>query len=88
MKAVQIWKTLLSMLPAIIEAIKAIEAALPDGGKGEDKLIAVREVLQAGYAVAEDQDQPFEKLWPAIQNVVAALVRLFNKVGVFKPRQA
>ncbi|MCA3067483.1 MAG: hypothetical protein ING73_11250 [Rhodocyclaceae bacterium] len=88
MKASQIAKTLFEMLPQIIGAVKAIEAALPDGTKGEDKLIAVREVLEAGYQVAEDKDQPFALLWPAIQNTVAALVRLFNKTGVFKPRQA
>lgn len=88
MKALQIWKILLSMLPAIIEAIKAIELALPDGGKGEEKLNAVRGVLEAGYAVAEDKDQPFEVLWPAIQRAIAALVTLFNRAGVFKSKQA
>lgn len=84
MQALQTIKLVLSLLPMIIEAVKAIEAALPDGGKGEAKLALVRQAIAAGYSVATDTVASFEAMWPAIERTVAAVVALFNAVGVFK----
>lgn len=66
--------TVLRLLPLIIEAIKAIESAVPDGGKGEEKLAALRSILEAA-------DSAIAQLWPTIEKIVGTLVALFNKVG-------
>lgn len=66
----------LKLLPAIIEAIKAIEAAIPGKGQGEAKLAAVRGILEAA-------DSTMTTLWPTIEKVVGVLVGLFNKTGTF-----
>lgn len=69
--------TILKLLPAIIAAIKAIEEAIPEGGKGAEKLAAVRGIIEAVDASAA-------ALWPQIAATVGVLVTLFNSAGVFK----
>jgi hypothetical protein len=66
--------TIINLIPALIAAIKAIEAAVPGSGKGEEKLAAVRGILEA-------VDASYASLWPKIQTVVSVLVALFNKTG-------
>lgn len=68
--------TILNLLPAIITAIKAIEEAIPGQGQGEQKLAAIREILEAVSSQAG-------ALWPQIQTVIGILVSLFNRTGVF-----
>jgi len=68
--------TIINLVPALIAAIKAIEDAIPGAGKGEEKLAAVRGILEAADAAYAD-------LWPKLSPIVAVLVRLFNKTGVF-----
>lgn len=69
--------TILNLLPALITAIKAIEDAIPGNGQGEQKLAAVRAILEV-------VDGSVAKLWPQISAVVGVLVGLFNSTGVFK----
>ena len=69
--------TILNLLPALITAIKAIEDAIPGSGQGEQKLAAVRAILEA-------VDGSVAKLWPQISAVIGVLVGLFNKTAVFK----
>lgn len=66
------------LIPAIIALIKAIEEALPSAGFGSEKLAAVREILENTYAGVKE-------IWPIIEKVIAVLVGLFNKTGVFAP---
>jgi hypothetical protein len=66
----------LSLIPALIAAIKAIEDAIPGQGQGELKLAAVREIIETVYGQAFD-------LWPTLKNVIGVLVATFNKTGVF-----
>lgn len=68
--------TILNLLPALIVAMKAIEEAIPGQGKGEDKLAAIRAILEATNA-------QIGALWPTIQTVIGVLVSLFNKTGTF-----
>ena len=68
---------ILQLIPALIAAIKAIEEAIPGSGQGEQKLAAVRGILEAVDASAT-------KLWPQISSVIGVLVGLFNSTGVFK----
>ena len=82
--AIAIIKLVLSLLPVIIEAVKAIEAALPQGGQGAQKLALIRETLAAGWSVGSDAVASFDAVWPALERVVGAVVGLFNKTGAFK----
>lgn len=81
---VVILKALLTILPAVIEAIRAIEAAIPASGKGADKLAVLRELIAGAYDTAGDVGVAFADLWPTIERTVASVVALFNKAGVFK----
>jgi len=71
--------TIINLIPALIAAIKAIEAAIPGAGQGEAKLAAVRGIL-------ESVDAAYADLWPKIQPIVGVLVRLFNKSGEFQTK--
>ena len=68
---------ILQLIPALIQAMKAIEDAIPGSGQGEAKLSAIRQILEAVDAGAT-------KYWPQIQAVIGVLVGLFNKTGAFK----
>ena len=73
--------TILKLLPAIIVAIKAIEDAIPESGKGKEKLAAIRGIIEA-------VDSSATVLWPQIAATVGVLVNLFNATGVFKKPDA
>jgi len=66
----------LKLLPAIIEAVKAVENLVSDTGQGAAKLQAIREILEAVSSQSAT-------LWPEIQKVIAIIVALANKTGVF-----
>jgi hypothetical protein len=68
--------TVLQLLPSIIAAIKAIEEAIPGKGLGEQKLAAIREILEAASSQVT-------ALWPIIEKAIGILVGLFNKTGTF-----
>ena len=76
MNALQTLKIVFSLIPALIEAIKAIEAAIPGEGQGEAKLTAVRQIIEGVYEQTAD-------LWPVISTAITALVALFNKTGAW-----
>ena len=77
MNAFTLLSTVLQLIPAIIAAIKAIEDAMPGEGKGELKLRAIREIIEASYDKAA-------AIWPAVEKTIGILVGLFNSVGTFK----
>ena len=68
---------ILQLIPALITALKAIEDAIPGSGMGEQKLSAVRAMLEV-------IDGSISKLWPQISGVIGVLVNLFNNTGIFK----
>jgi hypothetical protein len=78
MQFLQTVRLILSLLPLIIEAVRSIEAAFPQSGQGANKLAAVRQTIEAAYAVANDAAVAFASLWPAIEQVVGAVVVLQN----------
>ena len=80
---VTLLKAILLLLPTLIEAIRAIEAAVPVGGKGADKLQLLRELIAGVYDTAGDVGVAFADLWPTIERTVASVVALFNRSGVF-----
>lgn len=84
MQYVQILKLVLSLFPLLVETVKAIEAAIPQGGQGQAKLEAVRVVLESAYKAATDMSVTFETLWPMLSQTVAAIVTMLNATGQFK----
>jgi hypothetical protein len=77
-------KTVLSLLPVIIQAVQAVEAALPAQGQGAAKLELVKSTLQAAFATATDAVGTFEGLWSTLQPVVSSVVAFMNSTGIFK----
>lgn len=63
--------TVLQLIPAVITAIKAIEDAIPGNGLGEQKLAAIRNIL-------ESADATIDAVWPTIEKTIKILVGLFN----------
>lgn len=59
------------LIPTIIAAIKAIEEAIPGTGAGEQKLAAVRGIL-------ESLDDAIPSIWPKVEGIIKTLVALFN----------
>ena len=69
---------LFQLLPAIIAAMKAIEEAIPGQGAGEQKLAAVRGLLEAVNGAFDTAT------WSKVAGMIGTLVALFNTSGVFK----
>jgi hypothetical protein len=84
MKFIKIMKIIISLMPILVDAIKAAEEALPGNGKGEQKLAMIRGILEAGYSMATDAEASFDEIWPAIIKAVGSIVTAFNAAGVFK----
>ncbi len=68
---------ILQMIPALIEVIKAVESALPEGGKGKEKLALVKDMLSEAYG-------GINEVWPALEKIVARFVEFANAMGLFK----
>lgn len=77
-------RLVLSLLPLILDTVRAIEMALPDGGQGKAKLAMIRETLAGVFDTVGDATTTFEQVWPALERTVGAVVGLFNTVGAFK----
>lgn len=83
MKAFAVIKVVAQLLPVLIEAMKAIEAAIPQSGQGAQKLALVRELIEAAFDAVTDAGVTFADVWPTVQRVIGKLVALFNATGVF-----
>lgn len=71
--------TILKLLPAIIEAIKAIEAAVPEGTSGKIK-------LQAIIDIATQIDANVATIIPQLTSTISVIVGMFNSIGLFKKK--
>ncbi len=67
----------LQLIPSLIQAVKAIEEAIPGQGQGEAKLAAIRGIMESIHEQASF-------VWPALEKAVGSLVKLFNATGVFR----
>lgn len=79
MNALTIIQLIASLLPSIIQIVKAVEDAV-GSGRGKEKLEMAKGILQAGY----DGAVKFEQAWPSIEKAVAATVSCMNSIGQFK----
>lgn len=67
----------LQIVLAVIEIVKYVEGLMPEKGRGAEKLAMVRALFE--QAVTEAQ-----QLWPSIESLIAAYVRLANIAGTFR----
>jgi hypothetical protein len=75
---------LVQLLPILIEAIKAVEAALPEKGQGQAKAAMIRGTVESAFAAVQNAQVNFEDVWPAIQKMIDVIVATFNTTGIFK----
>lgn len=83
-KAIEIFKALSALLPIALQLIRQIEEAVPESGRGAEKLAAVREVLSRVFASVSGVTVTFEQLWPTLQALINSAVAAFNALGTFK----
>jgi len=81
---IQVVQVTAQLLPVVIDAIKAVEAAIPGQGKGEQKLALVRGMLETAFVTVQDVTVKFEQVWPVISATISNLVAIYNKIGAFK----
>jgi hypothetical protein len=79
-------KLVLSIFPALINAIKTLESAIPVESKGGDKLSLLKDVLQTTFDNSTKTVNTFEQVWPMLQSVIMSIVNAFNATGVFKAK--
>ncbi len=70
-------KTIVSLLPTIFSAVKSIEEAANLPRIGSQKLALLMELIGAVYPEVD-------AIREAVEKVVAAVVKFFNGVGIFK----
>ena len=84
MQFFEILKLVISLLPTLIQAIQAVEKAIPDSGKGGEKLELIKGVVQTAYDTSSKLSVSFEQLWPTVSGTIKAIVNAFNNTGTFK----
>ena len=77
-------RLVLTLLPLLIDTVKAIETAVPATGQGSAKLEMIRSTIEAAYIASGEVAVQFATLWPALQTAVAGVVTVFNNSGLFK----
>jgi hypothetical protein len=82
-------KTLLAvlkLLPAILEAVRAVESAIPLPGQGKKKLDLVLDVIKSVYETSTSlaKEVSFEKLVALVVPMIAKIVDLHNELGLFQ----
>lgn len=77
MKYITTLKIIFDLIPTLIVAMKAIEDAIPGNGKGEQKLAAIRQIVEA-------TNDSLKELWPMLEKTINILIGLFNATGAFK----
>lgn len=83
-KLIAIFKVVMALFPLVVEMVKTVEAALPMGGAGAQKLEIVRKAIEDAFTQMQDLSVTFGQVWPVLQNMIAGLVALYNAKGVFQ----
>lgn len=68
---------LAQLFGVIAELAKAVEAAIPEKGKGKEKAQAVVAMLELTGQVTKD-------LLPKVLDIIGIVVALYNATGVFR----
>lgn len=83
-KIAQIWATVSALVPVVRELIDDAEKLFPEGGKGSDKLAAVKAGLEAFWAQVSGDAAVLMTAWPTIQAFIGGLVAVRNALGAFR----
>ena len=81
MSFITILKLVVQLLPIILDAIKAAEAAIPQSGMGAAKLSFVKELLSSTADISKEVDE--KDYTNALEKTIMLAVKLFNTTGVF-----
>lgn len=76
-------KVTLNIVPTITKTIKELETIFPDSSSGPLKLEILKQSVLSVYSSGEQLYTSFEDLWKVIEPLVASIVSLFNKTGIF-----
>ena len=71
---------ILSIVPALIDTLKAVETAIHGTGHGEQKLALVRGIMAISY-------EGLSEIWPTLEKVIGKIVDVFNSLGVFEKNE-
>jgi hypothetical protein len=80
----------LQMLPLVLDAVRAVEQAIPLPGQGKKKLDLVLDILRTAYdggAVDVARDLSWQKLVTIVVPMIARIVDLHNELGLFQKTQ-
>lgn len=80
-------QVLAQLLPVIVAFVRSIEAALPAGGQGAQKLALFRELIAGSYQSAGEVSVALEDILPAAERAASAVVGMFNRSGAFNQTQ-
>lgn len=72
-----------SLFPLILQTIKTVEAAFPQGGQGAAKLAVVQGVVEHALTVSSGLQVGAEKILPVLAPIVTGAVHILNATGVF-----
>ena len=76
---------ILKIFPVVLQAVKAVEEAIPLPGQGQKKLDLVLAILKQAYdASTELQSFSWDKLVAVVVPMIANVVGLFNELGLFQ----
>lgn len=70
-------KLIVQILPLVFDLMDSIEKAIPDGGKGKEKLQYIKETLTTITPQISD-------IWDKLEKIIDYTVALFNAVGKYK----
>lgn len=88
MQFLEIAKLIISLFPLLIQAVQAVESAIPASGNGQQKLELIKSIIQTSYESSNKFVASFEQLWSPLSSVVQAIVSAFNAAGIFKKPSA
>lgn len=67
----------IQIILTLIEIVKMVEKLIPEGGQGAAKLALVRQLMEQAVGTVE-------AIWPQLEQIIAAFVKLANLSGTFK----
>lgn len=72
------------LLPILIQAMQAIESAIPESGAGGTKLALVKAWMEKAFEGMNLAATTFGAVWPILETTAETLVAWYNSTGVFK----
>lgn len=80
---IEILKLVITLLPILVDAIKAVEQLFPETGNGKLKLDLVKAMLENTIHLNAE----FSQVWPVMEKMVSSIVNAFNSNGIFSTKR-